>query len=85
MEQQRQFASQVRVDAYPKLKEDFILRVLELPWAFISDESSLLDFTAAPDPTMLLERIKQMYGVDVSQIANTNIADILERIAARNS
>jgi hypothetical protein len=85
MEQESQFASQVRVDAHPELKQEFIRRVLELPWAFISDESSLLDFTAAPDSTILLERVKQIYGVDVSDIANGNIADILERIAARNS
>jgi len=85
MEEEPKFASQVRVDAHPELKKDFIRRVLELPWAFISDESRLTDFTASASSTILLERVKQIYGVDVSHIADGNIADILECITARNS
>jgi hypothetical protein len=36
-----EFAPQERVDAYGELKDDFVRRVLNLDWAFISDESSL--------------------------------------------
>jgi len=39
-----EFASQERVDAYGELKDDFVRRVLNIDWAFISDESSLWDF-----------------------------------------
>src|SRR5271156_4785367 len=39
-----EFASRDRVDAHAELAEDFIRRVLNLEWAFVSDESSLWDF-----------------------------------------
>ena len=39
-----EFASRDRVDAHAELAEDFIRRVLNLDWAFVSDESSLWDF-----------------------------------------
>lgn len=80
MEQEPQFASQGRVNAHPELKKRFIRRVLELPWAFVSDESSLLDFGG--DTTGYLGRIKELYGIDASDIRNGNLADILERIAS---
>ena len=40
-----EFASPERVNKNPELAEDFIHRVLELEWAWISDESSLWDFS----------------------------------------
>jgi hypothetical protein len=77
-----EFAPQDRVDAHPALLDDFIHRILELEGAFISDESSLWDFHMDMNNEELLARIKQGYGVDVSDIESANIAEILERIAA---
>jgi hypothetical protein len=76
------FASQQRVHANDELMEDFIHRVLDLPWAFISDESSLWDFHLDESGEALIAKIRDVYGVDVSDIASGNIAEILERIAA---
>jgi hypothetical protein len=76
-----QFASTNRVDSYPALKREFIQRVLELEWVFISDESSLWDFHSDETNQSLLKKIEDIYGVDVSDITSGNLADILERIA----
>ena len=76
------FASQDRVSEQDELLNDFVHRVLDLPWAFISDESSLSDFHTAEDNDVLIAKIREVYGVDLSNIASGNIAEILERIAA---
>ena len=76
-----QFASEDRVGGYPEILQDFIERVLGLPWAFISDESSLWDFGTGTDITELQGRVREVYGVDVSDVASGNIAEIVERIA----
>jgi hypothetical protein len=77
-----ELASQERVSADRELMEDFIHRVLDLEWAFISDESSLCDFHADENDNVLIAKIRDVYGVDVSDIASGKIADVLERIAA---
>ena len=66
---------------YPEILQDFVERVLGLPWAFISDESSLWDFGTGTDITELQDRVREVYGVDVSDVASGNIAEIVERIA----
>jgi hypothetical protein len=72
-----------RIDRHRELADDFVINVLEKDWAYISNESSLLDFHAdMSDPTDLLERIRERYSLDVSDVPNFNIADILDRIAA---
>jgi hypothetical protein len=35
------FAENQEIDKYPELREDFIHRVLQLEWAWLSDQSSL--------------------------------------------
>lgn len=80
-----EFASQERVDAYGELKDDFVRRVLDLDWAFISDESSLWDFHTDISNQELNAKITQIYAVDVSDIQSGNLAAILERIAVRRS
>lgn len=77
-----EFASTQRVDAHPELAEDFIRRVLNLEWAWISDESALWDFHTSDDNSALIARIKEVYGVDVSDIGSGNLSKILDRIAA---
>ncbi|MGO9777884.1 MAG: hypothetical protein ACLPM3_14985 [Terracidiphilus sp.] len=77
-----EFASQQRVKAHTELAEDFIHRVLELESAWISDESSLWDFHADENNDAYINKIKEIYGVDVSDIQSANLAEILERIAS---
>ncbi|MBZ5549345.1 MAG: hypothetical protein LAO22_15535, partial [Acidobacteriia bacterium] len=74
---------QERVSAHPELAEDFVYRVLELDWAWISDESSLWDFHRDETNDALISRIKEVYGVDVSDIQSARLSEILERIATR--
>lgn len=77
-----QFACQERVSAHPELTEDFIHRVLNLDWAWVSDDSSLWDFHHDETNDLLISKIKEVYGVDVSDIQSARLADVLERIAA---
>jgi len=76
-----EFASKERVNAHPELAEDFIRRVLNLDWAWVSDESSLWDFHRADDNQNFIARIKEIYGVDVSDIQSAKLWEILYRIA----
>jgi len=76
-----EFASSSRIDMHPDLKADFIRRVLDLPWAFLSDESTLGDFHEDESNGLFVGKIRTVYGVDVSDITGGNLAEILERIA----
>ncbi|HEY4765785.1 MAG TPA: hypothetical protein VIH75_19080 [Candidatus Sulfotelmatobacter sp.] len=67
-----EFASRDRVDAHAELAEDFIRRVLNLDWAFVSDESSLRDFHSSDDNHDLIAKINVVYGVDVSDIESAS-------------
>ena len=78
------FAARKRIDQHPDLEKDFIHRILELPWAFISDESSLWDFHHDLTNEAFVEKIRGVYGIDVSDIRQGNIADILVRIARKS-
>ncbi len=55
--------------------------MLGLGWAFVSDESSLWDFHTGETNKVLIAKIKDPYGVDVSDIESGNLAMILDRIA----
>ena len=77
-----EFATQERVNAHAELSEDFIHRVLELESAWISDESSLWDFDAEETNDALCARIKEIYGVDVSDIKSVRLCEIFDRIVA---
>lgn len=80
-----EFASRDRIDAHPELTEDFVHRVLNLDWAWISDESSLWDFHCSEDNQTLIAKINEVYGVDVSDIESAKLWQILDRIAAAES
>lgn len=75
-----EFASQANVSSNQELSEDFIQRVLGLEWAWISDESSLWDFHTDQNNDLLHEKIREIYGVDVSDIESAKLWEILERI-----
>jgi len=78
-----QFAATTRVDRHADLARDFITRVRGLEWAFISDESSLGGFHAEEANGALVQRIHDIYGVDVADVSNGNLADIFDRIAGK--
>ena len=77
-----EYAPTDRISAHSQLAEDFTRRVLGLDWALISDESYLSDFH--PDETddaVIAARIKDVYGVVVSDVQSAKVCEILERIA----
>ncbi len=76
-----EFASRERVNVHAELTEDFIRRVLNMDWAFISDKSSLWDFHSSDDNQDLIAKINEVYGVDVSDIQSAKLWQILDRIA----
>lgn len=77
-----EFASRERVDAHAALAEDFVRRVLNLDWAYISDDSSLWDFHSSDDNQELIAKIGEVYGVDVSDFESAKLWQILDRIAS---
>ncbi len=60
--------------------EEFIQKVLDLEWAWISDGSSLWDFHTEETNDLLYVRIREVYGVDVSDIKSGKLWEIFERI-----
>lgn len=77
------FAAQDRVNEHAELAKDFTQRVLGLPSAWISDESSLWDFHFEETNEVLLAKIQEFYGVDVSDIESAKLCEIFERIAMK--
>lgn len=75
-----EFASQEKVSSDPALSDDFIERVLGLEGAWISDESSLWDFHTEETNDHLFAKIREVYGVDVSDIESAKLWAIFERI-----
>lgn len=77
-----EFAAKELISVNQELSEDFIRRVLNLDWAWISDESSLWDFHTDETNEQMWAKILEVYGVDVSNIESARISEILNRIAA---
>lgn len=75
-----EFASQERVGAHAELAEDFIHRVLGLESAWISDESSLSNFHFEETNGALVAKIREVYGVDVSDMESGRLWEIFDRI-----
>ena len=76
-----QFSADDIVDSDPELKNDFIEKILGFSPSdpvFISDKSSLLDFEE--DIGYYIEKIKSVYGVDVSDDEDAIISEIIQRI-----
>jgi len=76
-----EFTASERVSQHSELAKDFVKRVLDVDWAWISDESSLWDFHGNETNESLTEKIRQIYSVDVSDISSGNLADIFDRIS----
>ncbi len=75
-----EFASQEKVSSDPALSDDFIERILGLEGAWISDESSLWDFHTEQTNDHFFAKIREVYGVDVSDIEGARLWAIFERI-----
>ena len=75
-----EFASQKKISTNETLSDEFIRQVLGLEWAWISDESSLWDFHTEQTNDLLHAKIREVYGVDVSDIGSARLWAIFERI-----
>jgi len=75
-----EFASNELVGQHADLAKDFVKRVLGVDWAWISDDSSLWDFHGEETNESLIKKIRDVYGVDVSDISSGNLAKIFDRI-----
>jgi hypothetical protein len=76
-----EFASDKHIVQFEDLSHEFVTRILEIEWAWLTDESSLWDFHTEVTNDLLNQRISEVYGVDVSDVPNANIAGILKKIA----
>lgn len=80
-----EFASDAKVSAYDELSQDFIQRVLGLEAAWVSDDSSLWDFHTELTNDSFYAKIREEYGVDVSDVESARLWEIFERIeSSRN-
>jgi hypothetical protein len=77
------FAPTTKIDPYADLQQQFVHSILDVEWAFLSDESSLWDFQSELSLEHSYERIRDVYGVDVSDIEGALIWKILKRISDR--
>jgi len=75
------FAPATRVEAHGALRDEFVERILRMEWAFMSDESSLTEFPEDVDEYG--RRIMLLYGVDIDQLPDRQIATVLDAIANR--
>jgi hypothetical protein len=80
------FASHARVDGHAGLADDFIRRVLHpvlgIEDVWITDQSSLWNFHFDETSDELVAKIRDVYGVDVSDIESQTLVDIFDRIEA---
>ncbi|MGB6632239.1 MAG: hypothetical protein WBE52_13450, partial [Terriglobales bacterium] len=76
-----EFASQDRIAAHPPLARDLIRRIFDIDGAWISDQTTLWDFHTEETNDRFYEKIRDTYGIDVSNIPRANLADILDRIS----
>lgn len=74
------------VRKYAHIAEDFFPKILNMKLEeilFLSDQSSLFDFHLDNSNNKFCEKIKTIYGVDVSDIKNGNLLAIFQRIARK--
>jgi hypothetical protein len=76
-----EFASSSLINTYPELQLEFMQKILRTERWFVSDESSLWDFTMDESIEPYYVKIKNLYGIDVSDIRDAVIWKILQRIA----
>jgi len=79
-----EFAPSNTVCLHERIARDFMDRVLGLDYdaCFISDESSLHDFSSLSSLPELQRKTAEVYGVDVSDVDGAKLGLIFERLAA---
>lgn len=86
-----ELAPQFEIEQYEDIAVDFFRRILDMDYygCLITDESSLYDFDFEFDAEKdkidhqtetLLEKVKQVYGLDVSDLEDLFLIDIFKRI-----
>ena len=82
-----QFAKSQIVNQYHDITDDFIEKVLGFSVGdpvFISDESSLYEFSTEERLDDFYKKIQEVYNIDVSDIKDGKISKIIERIASKS-
>lgn len=83
-----EFASTDRIEAAGELADDFMFEIFEFDAGeyFITDESSLSDFTefGSSDVDLLWKRIEAQYHIDRTDVASERLVDIFEAIILRD-
>ena len=84
-----EFAPTTGVDRFWDIAEDFMRRIFgfESGDYLITDESSLFDFTGVDDMEIadIHKQIRDVYGLDVSDIESGNLLEVFRRIHDRKS
>jgi hypothetical protein len=78
-----EFASTEGIEKNNELIDEFIENILGFTVdepVFISDESSLWDFTSGSTIDGYFKKIKEYYGLDLSKIQKGNIREILDKV-----
>ncbi|MFW9850276.1 MAG: hypothetical protein ACFFF4_14155 [Candidatus Thorarchaeota archaeon] len=78
-----------KIDLYRDIAKEFIERVLEMSpedvwisdWSQLSDFRILFESEVGDVEKYLLDKIKRIYGVDVSDIEDGNLVRIFERLS----
>ena len=83
------FASTARVEEFVQIASEFMGEIFDLvPGEYaISDESDIRDFTGmgSSDTSDIWTRIKEVYGVDNSDVTSGRLVDIFVEIARRRN
>jgi len=78
-----QFATSKKLQGFGGTLDDFKERILGFKKGdpvFISDQSTLFDFTAGQSIKTYTEKIRNIYSIDISDIKDGNISKIIERL-----
>ena len=77
-----EFAAQDRIAARQALVDEFVRDVLSVEDVWLSDQSCLWHFALGGSLDEYYAKIMLLYGVDVRDVPDANIAEILDRISA---
>jgi hypothetical protein len=73
-----EFGSQVAIEQYLDMADEFIKNVFNIELCFVSDDTSLYDFEDSKEK--IFKKVKYIYNVDISDIEDLNLVEVLKRI-----
>lgn len=78
-----ELASTTEIDKFEKIAEDFFEKILNMNRneCLITDESSLWDFHVERSNNLFYSKIQAIYRVDVSDVEQSNLVKIFQKIA----